>query len=194
MTMVCAVLAGGSSSRFGSPKAFAELGGQTLVERAVTTARAAGLDPVVVARDESHLPASLGANVVRDAPGKPHPLQGIATVLTQGHPAVVLACDMPLVPAPLLAWLAAIEDSLAVTEFGGRLQPLLGRYEPSLAPELAAAADRGEAATEAVLVLGARRIGEDELRRFGDPATLGFNINRPEDLAEAERLLTSRGG
>jgi GTP:adenosylcobinamide-phosphate guanylyltransferase len=35
-------------------------------------------------------------------------------------------------------------------------------------------------------------VEEAELRRFGDPARLLFNVNTPEDLAEAERLLAPR--
>jgi molybdopterin-guanine dinucleotide biosynthesis protein A len=189
-----AVLAGGRSARFGAPKALAELGGRTLVERALDAVAAAGIEPVVVAREGSPLPPRLAVRIVRDPPGNPHPLRAIAAALAEGRVAVVLACDLPLVPPALLAWIAGLRDRLAVAEPGGRVQPLLGRYEPALAGELIAAADRGEPAREVVLALGARRIADGELRRFGDPAAIGFNVNRPEDLARAEQLLaTSRG-
>jgi molybdopterin-guanine dinucleotide biosynthesis protein A len=188
-----AVLAGGRSSRFGAPKALAELGGRTLLDRALETVVAAGLEPVVVARKDSPLPPRLTARVVRDPPGDPHPLRAIAAALHDGRAAVVLGCDMPFVPAALLAWLAELSDPLAVAEIGGRLQPLLGRYGPNVTAELEAAAERGEAASAAVLALGARRVTEEELRGFGDPATIGFNVNRPEDLARAEQLLATRG-
>jgi molybdopterin-guanine dinucleotide biosynthesis protein A len=189
-----AVLAGGRSSRFGAPKALAELGGRTLLDRALEGVVAAGLEPVVVAREDSPLPARLAARVVHDPPGDPHPLGAIAAALRNGPTAVVLACDMPFVPARLLAWLAELSDAVAVAEVGGRLQPLLGRYDASLAAELAAAANRGEAASAAVLALGARRVTEEELRGFGDPATIGFNVNRPEDIARAEQLLATAPG
>ena len=184
-----AVLAGGRSSRFGAPKALAELAGRTLAERAVDAVAAAGLEPAVVAREHSPLPPALTARVLHDPPGPIHPLRAIATALAEGRAAVVLACDLPFVPPPLLAWLGELPDPLAVIEVAGRPQPLLGRYTPALAAELATAADRGEAAGEAVLRLGARRIGEPELRRFGDPGTIAFNVNRPEDLATAEELI-----
>jgi molybdopterin-guanine dinucleotide biosynthesis protein A len=189
-----AVLAGGRSSRFGAPKALAELGGRTLVERAVDAVTAAGLDPVVVVREGSPVPDRLVARLVRDPPGPAHPLRAIATALGEAGAAVVLACDLPFVPPPLLAWLGGLSDPVAVVEIGGRLQPLLGRYDAGVAADLAAAADRDEAAGEAILRLGARRVGEADLRRFGDPARIAFNVNRPEDLAQAERLLATHTG
>ena len=189
-----AVLAGGSSSRFGAPKALALLRGRTLLERALGSVAAAGLEPVVLAREGSPLPPAVAARVLRDPPGDPHPLRAIGAVLEAGRPAVVLACDMPLVPPALLAWLAELDERLAVTELGGRVQPLLGRYEPAVARELGEAADRGEAARDAVLSLGARRIGEGEVGRFGDPESIALNVNRPEDLARAEHLLPRPGG
>jgi hypothetical protein len=37
--------------------------------------------------------------------------------------------------------------------------------------------------------LGAQRLGEEELRRFGDPARLLFNVNAPGDLERAAAML-----
>src|SRR5262249_56518827 len=53
------VLAAGAGTRFGGPKAVAELDGERLVDRAVRVVRAGGCDPVLVV---------LGAAVV-DVPG-----------------------------------------------------------------------------------------------------------------------------
>ena len=46
------ILAAGESRRFGSPKQTAILGGESLLHRAVRTAMAAGLDPVIVVLGE----------------------------------------------------------------------------------------------------------------------------------------------
>ena len=53
-----AVLAGGQSSRFGSDKALAELGGATLLERAVDALSAWCEKVVVVGREEAPAPPS----------------------------------------------------------------------------------------------------------------------------------------
>ena len=47
MKTAAVILAAGASTRFGSPKQLARIGGRTLLEQVVATARAAGLDPVV---------------------------------------------------------------------------------------------------------------------------------------------------
>ena len=71
-----AVLAGGQSSRFGSDKALAELGGQTLLARAVATLEAQCDAVVVVGR--GHAPAT----TIPDRPaGGMGPLGGIAAAL-----------------------------------------------------------------------------------------------------------------
>ena len=42
---------------------------------------------------------------------------------------------------------------------------------------------------EIVTELGAVRINEPKLRRYGDPERIVFNVNTPADLARAEELL-----
>lgn len=71
-----AVLAGGQSSRFGSDKALAELGGQTLLARAVATLEAQCDAVVVVGRGDAP------ATTIPDRPaGGMGPLGGIAAAL-----------------------------------------------------------------------------------------------------------------
>ena len=105
---------------------------------------------------------------------------------------VALACDMPLVPASLLAWLAGLEAPTAVVQAGGRIQPLLARYEPAVAPTLERAMAAGAPAHEVVSALDARVIAEDELARFGDPELICLNVNTPADLERAEAVIAAR--
>ena len=102
---------------------------------------------------------------------------------------IAIACDMPLVPAKFLRWLAEIEAPVAVCEVGGRLEPLLGRYAPEASAALADALADGAAMRDAVAALDPHVVHEREIARFGDPARIVFNVNSPEDLAAAERLL-----
>lgn len=174
----------------GAPKAMAELASRPLVSRVVGTVGAAGLDPVVVAKPDSPLP-KLDCRVLSEPSEPRHPLTGVIAALgaSAGRGVVVIACDMPLVPAKLLAWLAQLEEPVAVCEVGGRLEPLLGRYSPSVSDQLAEALEAGAAMRDAVATLDPFVIPEDRVARFGDPERIFFNVNSPEDLAAAEAML-----
>jgi molybdopterin-guanine dinucleotide biosynthesis protein A len=181
------VLAGGRGTRIGGAKASALLAGRPLVTYVVEAARAGNLEPVVVAKADSVLPA-LDCRVLIEPPEPTHPLVGIVTGLRAlaDSSAVVCATDMPLVTGELLAWLSALDEPLAVVRVGGRVQPLLGRYAHSLLGPLEGELAGAPSMTGLVARLGARIVEEDELRRFGDPARLLLNVNTVADLADAE--------
>ena len=189
---VGAVLAGGSSRRMGRTKATLELGGRPLVAHVVAAVGAAGLEPVVVAKPDSPLPR-LDCRVLSEPAEPRHPLTGLLAALdaSAGRGIVAVACDMPLVPSRLLAWLGTLQDAAAVCEVDGRIQPLLARYRPQVADRLAAALQRREPLQDTVAALGPRLLGEVELRRFGDPNRIVFNVNSPDDVARAEALLAT---
>ncbi len=191
---VGAVLAGGESRRMGGPKALAELASRPLVARVVATVGSAGLEPLVVAKPDSPLP-KLDCRVLSEPSEPRHPLTGLLAALnaSAGRGVVAIACDMPLVPAKLLAWMARLEHEVAVCEVGGRLEPLLGRYSPSVTGRLAGALEAGAAMREAVAALEPYVIEEELVARFGDPKRIFFNVNSREDLAAAERLLSHTG-
>jgi molybdopterin-guanine dinucleotide biosynthesis protein A len=191
-----AVLAGGLSRRMGEPKALVELAGRPLAARVAATVGSAGLEPVVVAKPDSPLPA-LDCRVLTEPSEPRHPLTGLLAALgaSAGRGIVAIACDMPLVPARLLVWLAQRGEhrQAAVCEVGGRLEPLLGRYAPEASQSLARSLAAGESMRAAVAALDLRVIGERELARFGDPEQIVFSVNTPGDLVAAEQLLRGRG-
>lgn len=174
----------------GGPKALAELASRPLLSRVVSTVGSAGLEPVVVAKPDSPLPR-LDCRVLTEPSEPRHPLTGLIAVLgaSAGRGVVAIACDMPLVPARLLAWLAQMEEEVAVCEVDGRLEPLLGRYSPTVCDQLAEALEAGAAMRDAVASLDPFIITEDKVARFGDPRRMFFNINSPEDLEVAETML-----
>jgi molybdenum cofactor guanylyltransferase len=185
---LAAVLAGGASRRMGRSKAGVPLAGQPLIEHPIAAAEAAGLEPVVIAKRATELP-SLRCPILREPAEPRHPLGGIVAALDFAEaPVVVVACDMPFVPAPLLAHLAALGPAAAV-EAGGRLQPLLARYGRADRDALAAAAAAGLPSRDALLGLAPHVIGADELAGFGDPEWIAFNVNSPADLRRAEARL-----
>ena len=184
-----AVLAGGRGSRMGNAKAAVELGSRPLIEYPLSALAAAGVEAVVVAKPDSALPP-LEAPVWTEPPEPGHPLCGILAALRRsGRPVLAVGCDMPFVPGELLSWLAALPGRLVVPSAGGRLQPLLARYDPSLEPALARALAAGSPLQRSLAELEPRCVTEEEVARFGSPRRLLFNVNSPEDLAVAERML-----
>jgi molybdopterin-guanine dinucleotide biosynthesis protein A len=190
---IVAILAGGRSTRMGAPKPVAQLGGRPLLSYPVAAARAVDLQPWVVAKRDTELPP-LDCQVLTEPDEPVHALAGVVAALgaSGGQAVVAVAGDMPFVEDKLIAWLASHLGTVAITS-GGRLQPLLARYDPSDAEALAAAIERGDAAQDALRALDPKLVGDEELRRFGDPQRICFNVNTPGDLERAERMLATRG-
>jgi len=186
-----AVLAGGGGKRIGGHKANIGLGGRPLIDYPLAALAEAGLEAVVVAKSPLQLPA-LEVPVWIESPEPSHPLSGIlAAIRRSARPVLALGCDMPFVSAELLSWLATLPGRLVVATAGGRLQPLLACYDPALEPALALALARGDSLHRTLAGLHRRLVSEEEIAHFGPPRRLLFNVNTPDDLATAERMLTA---
>lgn len=192
MRPLLAVLAGGAGSRLGGDKALAALAGIPLLCHAIAAGRRARLDVLVVAKPRTRLPApdQLRAPVLRESSEREHPLSGVIAALEHAapRPVVAIGCDMPLVPPALLAALAS-RPRPAVVMLRGRPEPLLARHEQAQLPELEAALTAEAPFAATLQALGYEQVEEIELARFGDPRRFCLNVNLPEDLARAERLL-----
>jgi molybdopterin-guanine dinucleotide biosynthesis protein A len=174
----------------GAGKATTRLAGRPLISHPIEAARGAGLDVVVVSKPATALP-DLDVPVWLEPSHPQHPLLGIVTALerVRGGAVLALGCDLPLLTPELLGWLAGLEGSPAVVPVAaGRPQPLLARYSAEALEPLRQALGSGQTLTAAVAALGPRWVGEGELRLFGDPARLAFNVNTPEDLERAAAL------
>ena len=101
-----------------------------------------------------------------------------------------IATDTPFFPADLVARMLGVVEhvgaELACASSGGRAHPVFGLWPVRLADELRAAMI--EEGIRKVDVWTARH-GLVEVPFATDPVDPFFNTNRPEDLAEAERLL-----
>lgn len=189
-TPIGAVLAGGAGSRLGGSKAMIELAGRPLISYPIQAVVEAGLEPLVVAKATTELPG-INVPVTREEPNDRHPLHGVIAALraARGRPVVIVACDMPLVSAELLAWLGGM-TATAIPLAGGVLQPLLARYEPTAESALSVALRDGLSAQAAALALRPRVIGEAELAAFGRPERLLLNVNDQRDFGRASAFLS----
>lgn len=193
------LVAGGRGDRLGlgRPKAWARLGGETLLARAARALSACTDELVLVAPRAMELPAGPWTRE-DDPPGPAGPLAGLVAGLAS-RPfarALALAVDYPLVtPALLEAILAALgEASAAVPYPAGRAQPLVAAYAGDAAGRLAAARDAGERSlVAAVEGLAPVRLDDATLAGWPGGRDAFLNVNTPGDLAAAERRLAAAG-
>ena len=197
-----AILAGGASRRFGSPKALARVGGRTIVER-VRSALAEAVDDVVVIANEPYLFSDLGLRTRADEVAGLGALGGIVTALRwareEGRPgALCVPCDMPFVAPGLLRVILDRVDGSAdavVPESRGRrgVEPLCAWYSVrALEAAEAMAASEERALHVFVGQLETARIPLAEVERVGDPEVLFLNVNTVDDHRRAMGLEAER--
>ncbi|MGB8276224.1 MAG: molybdenum cofactor guanylyltransferase MobA [Alphaproteobacteria bacterium] len=193
------ILAGGQSRRMGgSDKSLRTLGGRPLLGHVIARAKPQVEILLINANGDPSRFAAFGLPVVADAvEGFAGPLAGVLTGLEwAGKHApdcpwvATFATDAPFFPSDVVARLMAAAQTqradVALAASGGRKHPVFGLWPVRLAPDLRAA----------LVGEGVRKV-EDWTSRHRvavadwpiEPFDPFFNANRPEDLAEAERLL-----
>ena len=190
------VLAGGKSSRMGSPKCLLPFDGEPLIAHIVRRLRSLFAEAIVVAAPEQEVPP-LAAKIVRDEVPFQGPVGGMYYGLQAASAEIcfVTACDVPFLDLPTIEFLLAALGAadVAVPHWDGRLQPLFAVYRRSLLPllkqQLAAGQLRPTFLCEKV---DTQIVSVAELSG-ADPQGLSFiNINEPEDYQSALRRWRSR--
>jgi molybdopterin-guanine dinucleotide biosynthesis protein A len=192
------VLAGGRSTRMGRDKAFLELGGRTLLARALSLAGTVAEPVRIVGASESFL---AHGRVVEDLfPGR-GPLGGIHAALRSSAAELnlMLAVDLPSVDPRFLAYLvnAARQSSAVVTlpHAAGGWQPLCAVYRREFTTTAEHSLREGSNRIDTLLVrVAIRVIAEEELEGEGFSGTMFRNLNTPEELEGAELSLRSTAG
>jgi molybdopterin-guanine dinucleotide biosynthesis protein A len=193
------VLAGGKSSRMGSPKAWLDFGGEALLQRVVRRVAEVAAPVVVVAAEGQDVPPlPEGVAIVRDPVAGKGPLVGIAAGLDAlagcAEAAFVSSTDAPFLHPALIRRLAALRAGydIAAPRALGHLQPLCAVYAMAARAEIAAllAEDRLRLT---LLFERARTLIADEALLLADPdlaaADPGLrslrNVNTREEYAAA---------
>ena len=196
--MDAAILAGGRARRLGGrDKRALRVGPTTILERQLAALDGlvdrvflVGGDPVAGDRP---LPA-----VVPDRLPDAGALGGLYTALCEaaGSHVLVVACDLPFVTTTLLARLIGLADGdcdAVVPRSTDGLQPLCAVYARRLAGEVRGRIESDRLKIQDLLgTIRVRELGPAEIAAFDADGRLFFNVNTPNDLAEAARL-TSHG-
>lgn len=181
------LLAGGRARRMGGRnKAFAAVGGESIIARAVRLFHT--LFPQVVIATNDPAPFRIfGTQVVTDVfPGR-GPLAGLhAAMQVARHPHVfVAACDMPGLDARVIRFLLdRIDDADAIVPaWEGDIEPLHAVYAVHTRAVAEACLRAGESAMRQFLPrLRVDWVPEGELAAVAGTAASFVNVNTPEEL------------
>lgn len=194
MRITGVIQAGGRSTRMGGrPKALMELGGRRIIDRVVAVVREVAEDLLVVT-NTPELYASLGLPMVPDAFPDGGSLGGIYSGLlaASGEAAFTVACDMPFL-MPEVARLVtdrAAEADVVVPRLGEQWETLHACYAKACLAPIEARLRAGRLKIigfyDEVRVLS---IPAREVARYRAPEVVFMNVNTPEELEAARRLL-----
>jgi molybdenum cofactor guanylyltransferase len=204
-----AVLAGGRSRRFGSPKGAAELGGRSLADRVTAAHREAFETTVLVGGDPVAAVADLGLPMIPDRFAGRGPLGGVHAALAWAadRHAAGICCtplDAPFVRPELLRALAAQGEGFrprvlaVVPRSRGPLgfEPLFAWYGVDALPAVEEMLARGEGSMRQLIerLEPVRFLSLEAVLEIGDPDTIFHNVNTPADLERARLALGEEGG
>ncbi len=181
------ILAGGTSSRFGSNKALADYQGEPLITRAATIL-ASLFDELLLVTNTPEVYRFLGWPMVGDLYRNAGPLAGLHAALATitAERAMVVACDMPNLDAALIRFLCdqGTEWDVVLPRLANGREPVHAVYSKRCLPVI----ERHLAMEQRKLWrlfadLKVREVGEEELLAVVPDLSPFHNINRPEDLA-----------
>jgi len=203
-TSVCGViLAGGKSRRMGGgDKTLKNLGGVSLLERVISLAKPQVDQLVVNANGDTTRFSQFGITVINDViDGFPGPLAGVLTGMEwvqKNKPnckwIASFACDAPFAPPDLVKrFLHNVfkgNSTMACAVSGGREHPVFGLWPVSLAGNL-----RRAIVEEKIhkVDFWTDRFSLARVEWKTVPIDPFFNVNREQDLKQAEKVLLEIG-
>ena len=194
---ICAVIvAGGQSSRMGREKTLETIRGRRMIDRIAAVLGSQVQSVVLNANGDTQRFPSLGLPIIPDLRSDiGTPLAGVHAALAHAYSsdfdAVLTApSDAPFLPADLARRLAAAGRPAAIAASGGQPHYLTGLWSRTLLPEI----ERALAQPRTPRLQDWCRICEAAIVEWPTaPYDPFFNVNTPDELAEAERIAAEFG-
>ncbi len=175
----------------GADKAFLELAGKPLILRAIEVAREA-VAVVKIVGDPRKF-AAFGP-VIEDVYHDRGPLGGIHAALTNSEAEwnLILAVDLPFVPAQFLKYLLARADSSGATAtvpyVAGYFQPLCAVYRKAFVSAADHALSEGKNKIDQLFSeVSLCAVSEEDIAASGFDVSIFRNLNTPEEWQAAKR-------
>lgn len=198
MRFTAVVLAGGRSTRMGTDKAFVPLAGRPMLAWVLDALEPLTRSFVVVCNEpEKYAEFEGRARVVTDDPPRAGPLAALRTGLrmSREHWAFVTSCDAPFLKPAFVQRLARFTRGFDAAVPGNEAErwPLSAFYHRRCIPALDRAVQRADQRVIAFFPeVGVRWVPTDDLRAADPELRSLWNVNTPQDLEEAERMLRPR--
>ena len=170
------ILAGGRSLRMKRDKAELTYHGVSFIQHQVDKLKAAGIDDIVISGYSKPIH---GTCYVPDIYPHHGPLGGVHAGLlaVKNDSSLVLSVDTPLLPVELLEELAKEHRSkITVVSCNGRLEPLIGVYDRTVADECAKILKSGNTSMRELL----KTVG-CHTKNYSGKEELLLNCNTPEE-------------
>jgi molybdopterin-guanine dinucleotide biosynthesis protein A len=190
MRVAAVIVAGGRSSRMGREKLFKPLRGRMILDwiRARLEHQTGAI--FINANGDPERFHATGLGVIADLRRAGMPLAGLHAALhlarERGFGCVLtVPSDTPFLPDDLVARLAEVQRPAAIASSGGQMHYLTGLWSPDLLHDVEQALDAPRLPR---LMDFARHCGAAVVDWPVHPFDPFFNVNTPEDLAQAERI------
>ena len=202
-----AILAGGAARRMfpdrGGDKGLNELGGVAMLSHVIERLRPQVGQLILNANGDPARFAAFGLDVVPDVLGPDQgPLAGLYAVMDWAgrqemsfDKILTVSTDVPFLPPGLVDKLAAAIRSQrpVIAQSSGRLHPAIGLWPVSLKDAVAQALAEGRRGFEGFATANeAIAVGFPFSDIAGETVDPFFNVNTPDDLAAARRLLAGQ--
>ena len=194
--LTAAILAGGRSTRFGGrDKSALVVDGRTIFDRQVSELSQIAGEILLVGGTIESGPRP-GVTPIADLIPGCGPLGGVHAALSvaRGERVIVVACDMPYVSAPFLAYLAGLagdpaEFAAIVPQTERGYHPLCAVYTHAVIAPIERRLAAGHFTMMDLLAdVRLRVVAGEEIARFGDPHRLLANVNTPAEHESLEAL------
>ncbi len=192
-----AIIAGGKSSRMGTDKSFVMVAGKPLIEHVLERVSGLGQAATILITNKPDAYASLHLPMYGDLLPDKGSLGGIYTAIhhSQTDYTLCVPCDTPFIQPALLRYMLALQASE-----GGPYDVVVPRVENypqglhALYSKACLAPIRERIDADRLNVIGfypqvrARYIDEPEYQPFDPKGLTFFNINTPDELAQAQQI------
>ena len=191
------IQAGGNSSRMGHDKGLVKLAGKPMAQHVLDQVKNLAEETLITTNNQAEY-AQFGVKMVADETPGAGALPGLLTALraAKGKHVLLVAVDMPFIAKDVLEHLLSLKDkaNVIVPRWADRFQPMQAVYEREvvLSAVSTALSQNKKRMISFYDNITLHTVSEATIRQLDPTERTFFNVNTPEELAEAEQLMRNQ--